>query len=457
MRANDFLALTAENYEKAGDDARAVDYRVRAAEHALSRFAHDGVLSHVHHALALLDRQSEEDRSAPAALAMRWRLLDVRVRTLDLQGSRPEQRADLDVMDALADALDDDSKRAHVAWRRGTLAMRTSDWQTEAAAARRGAMLAERTGEPELRLRCLRLLADATAHQGDWREGQALAEATLAEARSLGLRDVESACLNTLATIANDIRDDPVSALPYHRKSLEIDREIGDRRGEAVALANIGAMQGALGAVAEALNCLPEALELVRANGDRNMECVILSNIAALEFWSGKEIRARSAARAAHALAVAVEAPNFQILSRIYLGHAELALGRQAEAVEAYEEARRIAKKGDLPFGLDATAALARAALQSNDIDGAMREVELLLAHWAAQGRFAGTCEPRLLELICYQVLVAAGDSRAAEWLERAHTNLMSTADTISDAALREEFLANIPHNREISAAWKCR
>jgi len=66
-------------------------------------------------------------------------------------------------------------------------------------------------------------------------------------------------------------------------------------------------------------------------------------------------------------------------------------------------------------------------------------------------------CEPRLLELICFQVLTRAGVSRAAAWLERAHTSLMTTADTITDAALREGFLANIPHNREILAAWNSR
>ena len=32
------------------------------------------------------------------ALALRWRLLDVRERTLDLQGRRAEQRADLDAL-----------------------------------------------------------------------------------------------------------------------------------------------------------------------------------------------------------------------------------------------------------------------------------------------------------------------------------------------------------------------
>ncbi len=44
--------------------------------------------------------------------------------------------------------------------------------------------------------------------------------------------------------------------------------------------------------------------------------------------------------------------------------------------------------------------------------------------------------------------------SGAAAWLQRAHGALMSQADAITDAALRQMFLTNIPHHREIVALW---
>lgn len=79
LRANDFLGITALHYEQAGDEANAAEFHARAAEHATKRFAHHAALSHVQRALALLDSQA----TSTATNMLRWRLLDVRVRTLD--------------------------------------------------------------------------------------------------------------------------------------------------------------------------------------------------------------------------------------------------------------------------------------------------------------------------------------------------------------------------------------
>ncbi len=81
-----------------------------------------------------------------------------------------------------------------------------------------------------------------------------------------------------------------------------------------------------------------------------------------------------------------------------------------------------------------------------------------LLDHVAAGGTLDGTEYPRLIELTVHQTLDYANDPRAAEWLTRAHTALMAQADAITrhspDATLRQGFLHNIPHHREIVAAW---
>ena len=59
LRASDFLGATAEHYERAGDDANAIEFHVRAAEHASERFGHDAVLDHAAKALNLLDRKGQ--------------------------------------------------------------------------------------------------------------------------------------------------------------------------------------------------------------------------------------------------------------------------------------------------------------------------------------------------------------------------------------------------------------
>ena len=130
------------------------------------------------------------------------------------------------------------------------------------------------------------------------------------------------------------------------------------------------------------------------------------------------------------------------------------------------------------------SAGLAGLAWAQGDIGGALREVNALLA-WAragapgdavggprddsapfaidatdttdAAGNVDGAEYPRLIELTVYRVLAAAGDPRASAWLQRAHSALMAQADAITDAALRQMFLTNIPHRRDIVALWAAR
>jgi hypothetical protein len=109
--------------------------------------AHEAVLDHVQRALALLDRTP-----GAGARQLCWRLLEVREATLDIQGDRAGQRADIEAMADLAEAQDDDRRRAHAAWRRSALAQRTADYPAMEAAARRAVEWAGRAGDAELRL-----------------------------------------------------------------------------------------------------------------------------------------------------------------------------------------------------------------------------------------------------------------------------------------------------------------
>ena len=461
VRARDFLGVTAEHYDKAGDAANASEYHARAAEHAKDRFAHDSALHHVQRALALLDRvlldttgPDHEMVSPPVAtLRLRWRLLNVRERTLDMQGRRSEQRADIDALERLADALDDDHQRAHVAWRRSSIAMRTADWEACERDARRTMSLAERAGDHALRLFGQRQLASALTSSGNPESGRAVAQQGLTEARERGLRPNEASFLNTLSVIASH-QDDLMGLLELTRQALAIDRETGNRRSEAITLGTLGASWLALGDHVSAKRDLEEGLRLVRINGDRAQECTPLVNLSQLALWQGDDARALALARSALDTAVAAQARDWEAVALLYIGHSEHALGRQATAGQAYEQARARALEIGHPLQHGATAGLARVALSQGEIGAALEHVEMLLSHLANGGTLEGAESQRFIEMTCYLVLVRAADARAAKWLERAHAHLMARATTIPDAAMRHGFLNNIKEHREIVAAW---
>ncbi|MDZ7651371.1 MAG: adenylate/guanylate cyclase domain-containing protein [Burkholderiaceae bacterium] len=473
LRGGDFLGLAAEHYEWAGDGGNAAEFHARAAEQAGARLAHERVLAHVRRALALLgdapvaqdaqDSQSAKPPQAaqaapPAHAELRWRLLGVREKSLYVQARRDEQAADLAALAQLADGLDDDRRRAEVAQRRGLRALRMADWATLESAARHCMACATRAGDDGLRLSALRLLAIAQMSQGDIDAGRALALKSLAEARGLGLREVEARLLNVLSVAAN-MQGDLLGLLDFGRQCLPIFRETGDRVNEAIGLANLGASWLGLGDLPQARRELDGALQLLRANGDRVVEGSTLSHLSALALWQGDETRALALARASLEIAVATQARDDEVVAGLALGNSELALGRTAAARLAFTQAPAVGLQMDDPKQHEASAGLARVALAEGDTAAALAALQPLLDHSAAGGTLDGTEYPRQVELTCHQALARAGDPRAADWLASAHTALMAQADAIGQssggAALRQMFLTNIPHHREIVALWE--
>lgn len=452
LRSGDVLGRAAEHFEQAGDLASAAEFHARAAEHAAERFGHDRVMAHVARGLALLD---DAPASAPAPL--RWRLLSARERALDLQARRDEQAADLQRLAQLAAQEDDARWHATVAWRRAHLAMRRDDRAAQEAAARQGMAWAARAGDDALRLSSLRLLADAQVDQGDIDGARTLVLQGLDEARQLGLRAVEAGLLNVL-TFAASLQGDVKGVLELTQQSMLIEREQGDQVGVARSLSNLGHGWMNLGALALAQREMDAALQMVRAQGDRHVEAINLQNLSTLALWQGEDTRALALARQALDMAIATQARGTEMSAGLWLGHAELALGRLAPAREAYTQALRLANWLDDAEQHHVSAGLARVALAEGDAGAAVAALQPVLDHVAAGHSLDGTEHPRFIEITCHLALARAGDPRAHDWLCRAHDALMAQAEAIDqspdDTGLCRDFLENVPFHREILAAW---
>ena len=494
-RAGDFLGLTALHYAEAGDEANAAEFHARAAEHAAGRMAHAVALAHVGQALTLLDRLGDSQAQAP----LRWRLLNARERTLDVQGERERQTADLDAMDRIAQTMGDAASGAYAAYRRAYRAIRMAQSAECEWAARRAVDLADaalangaisaatKDGDNavhEQRLMSLRLVGTAMLNQGHWDSAQAVLELTLDESRARGLLKPQAQCLRSLGLLAERRHDphDPERMLKVFGEALILSRQAHDRLSEAIMLGNVGCGWLALGNLAAARRNLEEGLQLIGQNGDRTAECSFVGTMSVLALWEGDDVRALALARNALDTAVDVRARDSEAFSWLCLGGAEAALGRLASAALAYTQARDVAQEISSGCQFDAGAGLAAVAMAQGDIGGALREVNALLAlaraaapgdagggrgevsapsangaSEAATGNFGGAGMPRLIELTVHRVLAAAGDPRANAWLQRTHSALMAQADAITDAALRQMFLTNIPHHRDIVALWAAR
>jgi class 3 adenylate cyclase/predicted ATPase len=447
-RAKDFLGAAAEQFEKAGDSLNASEYYARAAEHAAARYAHDAALESSANALALLGSQE-----SPETCELRWRLLDVRERTLYTQGKRAEQGAALDALLKVAEMLDDDHRRAKLALRRSQRSSHLRDWRAVELYAREAILLAEKVQDHHQRLNAKRLLAFALSDRGEIPAAAALAEECLGEARTRGLRLEEALALNALASIANT-RGDLLASLSFNEQLLVLVRELGNRANEAIGLMVIGDLWLQLGRFTDARQHLEEALNLFRAIGFRVHESSCLIDLSRLASYQGDDTQALARARSALDIAREIPSEYHEKWALWELANAALALGRDQEAVRAFESNLDKARALRDPYEYYCTAGLARVGLAQGDLAAALSHVERILAYLDGGGDLDSTVPARFILLTCYQVLERLADTRASKTLALAHSQLQEMAQRITDTSLRGSFLNNIPEHREIVAAW---
>jgi hypothetical protein len=153
---------------------------------------------------------------------------------------------------------------------------------------------------------------------------------------------------------------------------------------------------------------------------------------------------------------VAVELDNLPLeaIAQLALGHTLGSLGQWREAAAAYDRALMLRRgMGAHPEVIEALAWLAHVALGEGDVPAASGYVEEILTFLQTHildGEIAAT----QIYLTCYQALRAASDPRAPEILQGGYDFLQARAALIPDEADRRSFLANVPHNRELLAAW---
>ena len=446
-RVKGLAGIAAGHFERAGDSANAAEYYARAAEHTAATFANEASLDYVARALNL---------AASDARELRWRLHASRERTLDLLGRRADQRDDIDRLLALAEALDDDAKRAEAAWRRCDFGARTSDWATTEREASRTRTIAARIGHEELELRALPRLAVAIAYRGDLVAARALAEAGLARAQTLGWIASQSRLANAV-TICAELQRDRVAVLHFSSIGLALNRQSGDRRAETVGLCNVGTAYATIGDATAASRHLEEALLLSRALGNRLLEGNALGVLSEIAWRRGDGARALEHAEAAYAILAEVGSRHHQIDALLSLGNAHLALDRLDEATALFERGEAMGRElGQTGLLLDALDGMARAALARGDAPRALDAATRLLAAAGVQDADGDDPGPfrHPTRLTLHRVWSLVGDPRADAVLRAAHRALLEEADTISDAPLRACFLDDIPEHRQIVTSW---
>jgi putative nucleotidyltransferase with HDIG domain len=136
---------------------------------------------------------------------------------------------------------------------------------------------------------------------------------------------VKASILNMIATVYMTLRE-PAEAFSRLEQVLSLQQALGDARGEAMALINIGSVQNDFGSYDKSLECLIHAHQIITTLKDANLETTCLINIGVTHLFMEQPDQAIAFFKQAGELGRSQRHHFNEILSLIRLGEAHNAL-----------------------------------------------------------------------------------------------------------------------------------
>ena len=440
-RLDEFAGLLGEHAERASEMTAAADWYLRAGERAKARGATAEARKFLDRALELLP---------PIDRERRWRALVGREEVLGILGEPDAWRADVAALLDLAEALDDDNRRAEVYYHQAEYARQTGDYRAGLRAADDAVAAARRAGNHVIEVQALSVKMRAQARLGDVGAAGQTAEEALARAQDLGDDATLARTLARVGAFYNEAGD-AAKALHLGRLQVEIDHRLGNRAQEAAGLGDMGFKYVSLGLYRLARVTLEQALALDDAIGARRSRAYALQNLGLASFRTGDARAARRILDQSLSEMVAVNDAFGRAGTLFYLGLVLEQAGDTSGAKRRFEEASGISTDlGARAFAVDCWAGLARCALAQAQQDEARRhatDIQNYLREHGAKGLEA----PVWAHQTCADIFDALNEPELARSaVEAGYRELMDRAGKISEPEWRKSFLENVAEHRAI-------
>ena len=454
-RQAEYLAITAEHYERAGDMSRALDWYERAALIAVNRFANQAALTCTTRMLAMPELGDSRRRLA---------VVRQQIAVADLLGDRPRHRAAVDESTRLADVLGDDALRASAAIGQALLADRLGDRATAWTLAQRAADLAERAGAAGTAALAHAELSWVARERGDLALAHhhidiALPFATRAAQQMLNPQDnMYEVSLRLVAAQLHlsEFDFDAALALTQEARRLAEQRQL--RR--LLCSCHEGLARWALDMLdAElAVQHLDATAAIAQDIGQTEILGTVTMLRARLALWRGDADIALALTQEAEAVFVRIGARHYRAECLGVRAEVLISSGDPAAARDALQGA------GELYAAMTADADVRACRLliadtwrQGGDLAQALALVEAELPAHGEAGTLDGTSASLPARMALWRVLKAVGDARAPRQLELAVLEQQRQTEKIGDAGTRNRVLEGLALHREITAARAAR
>ncbi|NTV64217.1 MAG: hypothetical protein HGA65_11865, partial [Oscillochloris sp.] len=439
--------LLAQHYAEAGVTTEATDHWLRAGGRAIAQGATQEARVFFAHAMQLIGTNDH---------ARRWQALIGQEQVFSTCGERAAQQVALGELRNLAEALDDDARRAYVYLRQTRFAGSSGDYQGVLALVDRASGLARRVGNLELELEALAYKAQTLAAFHDLEATRPVIEMALTHLDGLH-NDLLRARILTAAAYYYLEADDFVRAVQFQRQGLEAAQRAADYQLMLKISANLGLLYTMIGCYPEARATLERAQEQAMYVGDPWMQAGTMRHMALVDWGCGDLVRAQALFEQALALLTEVGDAFGAATCHGYLGYMLAASGNPVQAAQHLAQARTaFATIGLEADRIEAQAAYARVILTLGQCDTARGLAVEVWEFLRAQG-VGGLTEPSLVCLCVGAVFAALGDPDlpSAEPIALGYHNLIQRAAKISDPEWRQSFLEKVPLNRALVERWQ--
>jgi len=276
--------ILAQHYSQADLPNQAVDYWLRAGDHATAQGATQEARTFFDRALALIE---------PTDCERRWRAVLAREAVLNLREERAAQSLDVASLLELAEALDDDTRRVEALLRQATYANLMEDFQLMLQASEAAVVAAARHGNLALEVMALSRKIVALARLERWEAARLLIDEVLAKLPEVKDEAIQYYGLSALGMYYSDIGD-LAHSLQLALQSVEIARRVGERSRESGLLANVGLHYAKLGLYALARAGHEQGLVLAEVVGDRRLQTNHRYDLCYVLWCSGDRDNARA-------------------------------------------------------------------------------------------------------------------------------------------------------------------
>ena len=449
-RGAEFLAMTGEHAERAGETALAIDCFEQAGREAQKRFANAAAAQWLRRAVALL---------GDADPGRRFDLLKSLVTIADIIGNRSEQSALHAEMTALLEHHPDGAREAELWVSQALLADRRGDSASSERLSWRAFARAEQCGAARWAAMARSNIAWLHVVRKDTAGARAHIEAGLEWAGRIEAEhqraDTEAQLLTVSAIVSAELDRLDEARATLHAV-LARGEALGVPRMQLGALSNLANVAIQLGRWDEAAAWGERMCTLAQAIGSRRDVAMGQLRLAQSAEGRGDLPAAIRWHEQSHRIHQDIGDRRMQATNLRFLGGLHLQRGDLQAAAECCARSQALHQALDLPLEASEVAACAALCeLRQGRTDLALATLEPVLDRLESDLADVPAAESIEVRWACVRVLTALDDRRGGPLLGQLHADVQARAAALGDVSDRERLIRCVPVFRDVVSAYR--